>query len=102
MYCQDPKNQEPWKAMGNPDHRESYSVVLGESHNCPLSLNYRTLTFWEYKLCWLGVAANKACPLYSHARMDGDHLLQCTKLNDYTIDGIVTRYWVGRRQMVKK
>ncbi|GFX41443.1 reverse transcriptase [Trichonephila clavipes] len=32
---------------------------------------------------WLGLAANEACPLCGHARMDGNHLLQCTGLNDY-------------------
>ncbi|GFS55999.1 reverse transcriptase [Trichonephila clavipes] len=29
-------------------------------------------------LHWLGVAANEACPTCDHARMDDDHLLQCT------------------------
>ncbi|GFX67640.1 reverse transcriptase [Trichonephila clavipes] len=42
---------------------------------------------------WLGVAANDACPLCGHARMDGDHLLQCTVLDEYATDDIVSRYW---------
>ncbi|GFT80266.1 reverse transcriptase [Trichonephila clavipes] len=29
-------------------------------------------------LHWLGVAINEACLLSGHARIDGDHLLQCT------------------------
>ncbi|GFY07253.1 reverse transcriptase [Trichonephila clavipes] len=51
---------------------------------------------------WLGVAANKACTLCGHARMDGDHLLQCTGLDEYLADDIVSRYWEARRQIVKK
>ncbi|GFS73523.1 reverse transcriptase [Trichonephila clavipes] len=35
-------------------------------------------------LHWLGVAANEACPICGHARMDRDHLLQCTGLGEYT------------------
>ncbi|GFT21887.1 uncharacterized protein TNCV_3179831 [Trichonephila clavipes] len=31
-------------------------------------------------LHWLGVAANEAYPLCGHARLDGDHLLQCIRL----------------------
>ncbi|GFU34347.1 mariner Mos1 transposase [Trichonephila clavipes] len=34
--------------------------------------------FWGIYHLWLGVAANEVCPLCSHTRMDGDHLLQCT------------------------
>ncbi|GFW15180.1 reverse transcriptase [Trichonephila clavipes] len=34
-------------------------------------------------LHWLGVAANEACPICGHARMHGDHLLQCTGLDEY-------------------
>ncbi|GFV89228.1 reverse transcriptase [Trichonephila clavipes] len=53
-------------------------------------------------LYWLGVAANEACPLCGHARMDGDHLPQCTGLTEYPAEDIVSRYWEARRQMVKK
>ncbi|GFW75772.1 reverse transcriptase [Trichonephila clavipes] len=53
-------------------------------------------------LHWLGVTANEACPLYGHARMDGDHILQCTGLVEYPADDIVCRYWEARHQMVKK
>ncbi|GFV93425.1 reverse transcriptase [Trichonephila clavipes] len=53
-------------------------------------------------LHWLGVAANEACPLCGHARMDGDHLLECTGLVEYLTDDIVSRYWEPRRQMVKE
>ncbi|GFT06770.1 reverse transcriptase [Trichonephila clavipes] len=48
-------------------------------------------------LHWLGVNANQAYPLCGHARMDGDHLLQCTGLDEYPIDDIVSRYWEARR-----
>ncbi|GFV64922.1 reverse transcriptase [Trichonephila clavipes] len=47
-------------------------------------------------LHWLGVAANEACPLCGHARMDRDHLLKCTGLVEYSADDIVSRYWKAR------
>ncbi|GFV12794.1 reverse transcriptase [Trichonephila clavipes] len=53
-------------------------------------------------LHWLGVAVNEVCQLCYHARMDGDHLLQCTGLVKYPADDIVSQYWEARRQMVKK
>ncbi|GFV30219.1 reverse transcriptase [Trichonephila clavipes] len=42
-------------------------------------------------LHWLGLAADEVCPLCGHARMNGNHLLQCTGLNDYLTDGIDSR-----------
>ncbi|GFT81190.1 reverse transcriptase [Trichonephila clavipes] len=45
-------------------------------------------------LHWLGLAAVEACPLCGYARMDDDHLLQCTGLDDYPTDDIVS--WYGR------
>ncbi|GFV15734.1 reverse transcriptase [Trichonephila clavipes] len=53
-------------------------------------------------LHWLGLAANEACTLCGHARVDGDHLFQCTGLYEYPTDDIVSRYSEARRQMVKK
>ncbi|GFX29750.1 uncharacterized protein TNCV_2750841 [Trichonephila clavipes] len=41
-------------------------------------------------------------PLCGHARMDDDHLLQCTGLDEYPTDNVVSRYWEARCQMVKK
>ncbi|GFW77844.1 integrase catalytic domain-containing protein [Trichonephila clavipes] len=35
---------------------------------------------------WLGLASNEACQLCGHSRMDGDHLLQCTGLDEHPID----------------
>ncbi|GFX38627.1 reverse transcriptase [Trichonephila clavipes] len=58
--------------------------------------------FWGVYLHWLGLAADKACLLCGHASMDGDHLSQCTELDEYPTDDIVSRYWEARRQMVKK
>ncbi|GFW67052.1 hypothetical protein TNCV_4030721 [Trichonephila clavipes] len=43
-------------------------------------------------LHWLGLAANEACPLCGHARMGGDHLIQCTGLDEYLTDDIVCWY----------
>ncbi|GFW12633.1 reverse transcriptase [Trichonephila clavipes] len=51
---------------------------------------------------WLDLAANEACLLCGHSRMDGDYLLQCTALDEYPTDDNVSWYWEARRQMVKK
>ncbi|GFV36675.1 reverse transcriptase [Trichonephila clavipes] len=58
--------------------------------------------FLEVYIHWLGHAANEDGPVCSHARMDGNHLLQCTGLDEYPTDDIVSQYWKARRQMVKK
>ncbi|GFX37671.1 reverse transcriptase [Trichonephila clavipes] len=74
----------------------------GESRGCcTLSPNHRQ-DFLEVYLHWIGLAADEACPLCSHVRMDGDHLLQCTRLDEYPTDVIVSRYWEARPQIVKK
>ncbi|GFT75626.1 reverse transcriptase [Trichonephila clavipes] len=57
--------------------------------------------FLGVHLHWHGVAANEVCPLCGHARMDGDHLPQCTGLAEYSADDIVCRYWEDQGQMVK-
>ncbi|GFY24853.1 reverse transcriptase [Trichonephila clavipes] len=52
-------------------------------------------------LHWLGVTAKVACPLCGNARMDGDHLFQCTRLDEYPADDIVSRYWESNCQEAK-
>ncbi|GFX41638.1 hypothetical protein TNCV_3110341 [Trichonephila clavipes] len=47
----------------------------------------------------LDLAYDKAFPLYGHSRVDGDHLLQCTGLDEYPADDIVIRYCDSRHQM---
>ncbi|GFW20085.1 hypothetical protein TNCV_2320261 [Trichonephila clavipes] len=67
------------------------------------SLRYQEI--WNVFMCQfrsLGVVANEAYPLCKHARIDGDHLLQLTRLVEYLADDFVSRYWEARRQMVKK
>ncbi|GFY02431.1 reverse transcriptase [Trichonephila clavipes] len=56
-----------------PMHLERAEAV---AHFC-LTTGY---DFLRVYLHWLGVAANEACAFCCHARMDGDHLLQCTGL----------------------
>ncbi|GFU54159.1 reverse transcriptase [Trichonephila clavipes] len=41
-------------------------------------------------------------PNHRSCRMDGDPLLQCTGLDEYQTEEIVSRYWEARRQMIKK
>ncbi|GFW43007.1 reverse transcriptase [Trichonephila clavipes] len=53
-------------------------------------------------LHWLRGAANEACPICGHARMNSALLLQCTGLYKYPADDIVSRYWEARRQTAKK
>ncbi|GFX29573.1 hypothetical protein TNCV_4776451 [Trichonephila clavipes] len=50
----------------------------------------------------LGLAADEACQFLSHARTDGDYLLQCTGLDEYPTDDIVSWYCKSRCQMVKR
>ncbi|GFV00130.1 reverse transcriptase [Trichonephila clavipes] len=53
-------------------------------------------------LHWLGLAADETCLLCGYARNDSYHLLQCTGLDEYLTDDIVSGYREARRQMVKK
>ncbi|GFS79530.1 reverse transcriptase [Trichonephila clavipes] len=41
-------------------------------------------------LHWFGLAADEACPLRVHAKMDGDYLLQCTGFDEYPTDDLVS------------
>ncbi|GFY18691.1 uncharacterized protein TNCV_2399151 [Trichonephila clavipes] len=43
---------------------------------------------------WLGQAADEVFPLCGHTRKDGNHLLQCTELDDYPTSSIGTG-WLG-------
>ncbi|GFS65553.1 reverse transcriptase [Trichonephila clavipes] len=89
----------PWKTldiMGPiPRHLEKVKAVA----------RFRLTTghdFLGVYLYWIDLAVDEACPLCGHARMDGDHLLECTGLDEYPTDDVVSRYWETQRQMVKK
>ncbi|GFU69625.1 reverse transcriptase [Trichonephila clavipes] len=89
----------PWETLATvgpiPRHLERAETVA----------RFRVTTgrdFLGVYLHWLDIAANEAFPLCGHARMDGDHLPQCTGLAEYPADDIVSRYWEARHQMVKK
>ncbi|GFT79934.1 reverse transcriptase [Trichonephila clavipes] len=47
--------------------------------------------FLGVHLHWIGLAADEACPLCGHARMDSDHLLQCTGIDEYPTDDVFRR-----------
>ncbi|GFU41698.1 reverse transcriptase [Trichonephila clavipes] len=49
-----------------------------------------------------GLASDEACPFCGHAKMNANHLIQSTGLEEYPADDIVSRYWEARRKMVKK
>ncbi|GFV39499.1 reverse transcriptase [Trichonephila clavipes] len=89
----------PWETLATvgpiPRHLERAEAVA----------RFRLTTGHGYLgmyLHWLSVATDEACPLCGHARMDGNHLLQCTRLDEYPADDIVSRYWEARCQMVRK
>ncbi|GFV81688.1 reverse transcriptase [Trichonephila clavipes] len=90
---------EPWETLATvgpiPRHQKRAEAVA----------RFRPTTghdFLGVYFHWFGLAANEACPLCGHARMEGDHLLQCTGPNEHPTDDIVSRCWEARRQMVKK
>ncbi|GFY07805.1 hypothetical protein TNCV_4287411 [Trichonephila clavipes] len=39
----------------------------------------------------LGLAADEACLLCDHAKMDSHHLLRCTGLDEYPTDDVICR-----------
>ncbi|GFV15834.1 reverse transcriptase [Trichonephila clavipes] len=89
----------PWKTLVTvgpfPRHLERAEAIA----------RFRLTTghdFWGVYLHWLGMVFDEACPLCSHVRMHGDHLLQRIGLDEYPIDDIVSRYWESCRQMIKK
>ncbi|GFX06824.1 hypothetical protein TNCV_1201411 [Trichonephila clavipes] len=104
-----PKNQEHWKAMGNPGQCGFYPKALGKNQGIgeclkekgwpgkgflrrprpPVTEEGRTTT----DLAWSGLAADEACPLCGHTSIDGDHQLQCAGLDEYPTDDVVSRYW---------
>ncbi|GFW84267.1 reverse transcriptase [Trichonephila clavipes] len=88
--------------MGNPGHCGSYPEATGESRDC---CRFRLTTghdFLGVYLHWLGLAVDETYPLYGHARMDGDHLLQCAGLDKYPTDDVVSRNCGAQRQMVRE
>ncbi|GFW42441.1 hypothetical protein TNCV_240381 [Trichonephila clavipes] len=75
--------------MGNSNLSGSNPEASGESRGyCPPSIHDSLGVY----IHWLGVAANEACPLCGHARMDGDPLLQYSGSVEYPADDIVSRY----------
>ncbi|GFX46254.1 hypothetical protein TNCV_1371961 [Trichonephila clavipes] len=68
------------KSLGNSGHCGPKPETPGESRGFCLTTGHDFLGVY---LHWLGVAANEACPICGHVRMDGDHLLQCTGLDKY-------------------
>ncbi|GFT76553.1 reverse transcriptase [Trichonephila clavipes] len=75
--------------MGNSGHCGPNPEALGDSRGFRLTTGDDFLGVY---LHWLGLAANEACLLCGHARMDGDHLLQCTRLDEYPTHDILSRY----------
>ncbi|GFV30448.1 hypothetical protein TNCV_99231 [Trichonephila clavipes] len=61
-------------------------VIHFHPNRCHPFARFRLTTghdFLGVRLHWLDLAAGEALPFCDHARMDGDHLLQYTRLDDY-------------------
>ncbi|GFX44145.1 reverse transcriptase [Trichonephila clavipes] len=88
-----------WETLASvgpiPRHLEKAEAV---AHFCRTTLH----DFLGVYLHFLGVAVNQACPLNGRARINGDHLPQCTGLAEYPADDIFSQCWEAQRQMVKK
>ncbi|GFT82869.1 hypothetical protein TNCV_4434211 [Trichonephila clavipes] len=65
--------------MGNPDHCGSYP----EASFC-LTTRHDFLGVYLHYVTW-------ACPFSGHIREDGDNLFQCTGLDEYPTDDVVSR-----------
>ncbi|GFX72179.1 hypothetical protein TNCV_1954551 [Trichonephila clavipes] len=72
--------------MGNSGHCGFSPKAFEESRGC-CSLSPQTgHGFLGVHIHWLGLAADETCPVSGHVRMDGDHLLHCTGLDEYPTD----------------
>ncbi|GFV32114.1 reverse transcriptase [Trichonephila clavipes] len=87
MYCRDHKSLgKPWEFLDTvgliPRYLERAEAVARVG-----VYNHRIYNFFGVYLHWLGLAADKFCPLCGHARVDGNHLLQCPGLDEYPMGG---------------
>ncbi|GFS68035.1 reverse transcriptase [Trichonephila clavipes] len=79
----------PWETLA------TVGPIPGNLERVEAVARFRLTTghhFLRVYLHWLIVVANEACPLCGYARMDGDHMLQCTGLVEYPADDLVSRY----------
>ncbi|GFV30789.1 reverse transcriptase [Trichonephila clavipes] len=91
------------KSLGKPWSLWVLYEKPGESRGCCTLLPITTgHNFMEVYLHWLDLAADEACPLCCRVRMNSSPLLQCTGLDKYSIDDVVSRYWEARCQKFKK
>ncbi|GFS87676.1 reverse transcriptase [Trichonephila clavipes] len=89
----------PWETLATVDPISRH-LERAETVACfHLTTGYDFLGVY---LHWLRVAVNEDSPLCGHARMADNHLPQCTGLDEYSADDIISRLWEARRQMVKK
>ncbi|GFU75054.1 reverse transcriptase [Trichonephila clavipes] len=94
----DSKFQETWKTKGNPDLISKHLKKAEAVARFCLTTEHDFLGVY---LNCLGQAADEPCPLCGHARMDDDHLLQCTELDEYPTDDVARWHWETQRQLVK-
>ncbi|GFW04947.1 hypothetical protein TNCV_4881821 [Trichonephila clavipes] len=76
--------------MGNSGHCGSNPDAPDRAH---AAIRFRITTghvFLGVYLHWLDLAADEIYPMCGYVRVDGVHLLQCTGLDEYPIDNIVS------------
>ncbi|GFT32410.1 reverse transcriptase [Trichonephila clavipes] len=97
--CKKEEFCKPWKTLATVGQIPRYLERAEAIARFRLSTEHDFLGVY---LHWLGVASNEAYPLCGHARMDDNHLIQCTGRVEYPAYDITSRYWEAQRQMVKK
>ncbi|GFW52781.1 reverse transcriptase [Trichonephila clavipes] len=82
------------KSFGRPwETLVTVSPILRHLERAEAVSRFRLTTGHDFLgvfLHWLDVAAKETCPICGHTRMDSNHLLQCTGLNEYLADDIVS------------
>ena len=82
----------------------SVGVIPSHLERAEAVARFRLATGHDYlqaHLYRIGLAADEVCPLCRTSKMDGDHLLNCPKLDHLPLD-VVRRYWEARRRMAEQ
>ncbi|GFV43727.1 reverse transcriptase [Trichonephila clavipes] len=79
----------PWETLTTVDPIPRHFQKVEAVARFRLTIRHDSLK--EY-LHWFGLTVDEACPLYGHSIMDGNHLVQCTGLDKYPTDDVVSQY----------
>ncbi|GFV42204.1 reverse transcriptase [Trichonephila clavipes] len=82
-----------WETLGKPwETLATLGPIPRHVERAEAVARFRLTSGHDFSGVYL-LAANEACPLCGHARIDVDHLLQCTGLDEYPTDDMVSWYW---------